>query len=148
MYNKLKEDLAEAKLAKDKPAASDLIGVIDAVDKKVFAEKKKAGDDFIIQDAVVLAVLKNQLKNTTAAYKKALDLAGPSPATDTLQDTMTILQYHLPPAVEGDELRLIIQGLGAKSIGQAMGMLKEQSSDLGYDYDGREASVLAKEIFV
>ena len=148
MYNKVKVGLGEAKLAKDKAAVSDLIGVIDAVDKKVFAEKKAAGDEFIIEDAIVTAVLKNQLKNITAAYDKAFNLVGVSQATNDMKDTMTLLAFYLPPRVEGDDLRFILQGLGASNMGQAMGMLKKQAADKGYDYDGREASTIAKEIFV
>lgn len=148
IYNILKEHLAEAKAAKNKPAISDIIGVIDAVDKKVFAEKKKAGEGYIIEDAVVIAVIKNQIKNVRKDYDKAVSLVGANDQTDLMQDVMERLGVFLPDAVEGDDLRMIIQGLGASNMGQAMGMLKKQSLEVGFDYDGKEASVLAKEIFV
>lgn len=150
MYKVLKEHLAEAKAAVNKPVVSDLIGVIDAVDKKIFAEKKKFGEGFIIQDSIVTAVIKNQVKNINSAYEKAVGLTptGVSPATDVMLSTITLLKSFLPPAVEGDELRMIIQGLGASNMGQAMSLLKKQSADQGYDYDGREASTIAKGIFV
>lgn len=148
IYNLLKEHLTEAKSAGNKPAVSDIIGVIDAVDKKVFAEKKKAGEDFIIEDALVIAVIKNQIKNVRKDYDKAVSIVGANEQTDLMQDVMDRLSFFLPEAVEGDELRMLIQGLGATNMGQAMGMLKKQSLELGFDYDGREASVLTKEIFV
>ena len=149
IYSELKEGLLLAKQEGDKAAVSDLIGAIDSIDKAVFADKKKAGEgEFIIQDAVAVAVLKNQIKNTMLSYDKALSLVGVTEQTDALRATADLLKHYLPPAVEGDDLRLIIQGLGAKNMGQAMGMLKAQSADQGFSYDGGEASSIAKGIFV
>ena len=148
LYQELKEQLANAKQANDRAAVADIIGVIDAVDKKVFAEKKRVGSDFIIQDSVVLAVLKNQIKNTKAAYEQGLSLVGVTTDTEYLASTVELLTHFLPPAVEGDDLRMVIQGLGATNMGHAMGLLKAQSIEQGYDYDGKEASIIAKEIFV
>ncbi len=131
-----------------KEATKDLIGVIDAVDKSVFETKKKAGEGFIIEDTIVVGVLKNQIKNINLSIGKALEVSGASDATDSMNDTVVFLKSFLPPAVEGDALRLIIQGLGAKSLGQAMGMLKKQSIEQGFDYEGTEAATISKEIFL
>lgn len=148
MYSKLRTGLVAAKEAKDKAAIGDLICAIDAVDKKVFAERKKAGDDFIVEDSVVTAVLKNQIKNVRKDLDKALGLVGVTDATESMQATVDLLSFYLPEPITGDELRLAIQSLGAKNMGQAMGMLKKQAADQGFDYDGQEAAGIAKEIFV
>ena len=151
MYNTLKEHLTEAKASKNRAASTDIIGAIDAVDKKVFKERKvfeKTGGIFVIPDAVVTAVLKNQVKNTSASQKEAIALVGSTPATDAMSTTIELLKSFLPDAVIGDDLRMIIQGLGAENLGQAMGMLKKLSVSQGFDYDGREASLIAKEIFL
>ena len=151
MYSTLKEHLAEAKASKNRAASTDIIGVIDAVDKKVFKERKifeKTGDTFVVPDAIVTAVLKNQIKNTKAARKEAITLVGQNAATDAMQYTVDILSGFLPDAVEGDDLRMLVQGLEAISMSQCMGLLKKLSVTQGFDYDGREASLIAKEIFV
>ena len=148
LYNSLKENLMLAKKDKHKQATSDLIGVIDAVDKVVFAERKKAGEDFLVKDSVVMSVVKNQLKNINIAYEKTMNVVGAGEATDSMLFTINLLKSYLPPAIIEDELRNVIQGLGAKNIGQAMGLLKKNSEELGYDYDGAEASTIAKELFV
>lgn len=148
MYNRLKESLALAKKLGDKSAIVDFIGVIAAVDAKVFSERKKVGDGFIIEDAVVVAVLKNQIKNTKLSYDKAVKLVGHTGATDSMKNTIDLLSSMLPPKVVGDDLRLVIQSLEAKDMGSAMRMLKAQATEKGYDYDGKEASTIAKEIFV
>lgn len=147
IYKELKDALVEAKREGAKQAVSDIIGAIDAVDKKVFDQRKKAGEDFIIKDEDVVAVLKNQIKNTKASLEKVQEV-GTAENIQYLRNTVSILSSFLPPAVEGDELRLLVQGLGAKSVGQAMGLLKKESMLKGFDYDGKEASNIAKEIFV
>ena len=62
--------------------------------------------------------------------------------------TINTLSEFLPTPVSGDELRLIIQGLGASNMGQAMSALKKLSAEQGFDYDGREASTLVRNILV
>lgn len=148
MYVKLLSDLKGFKLSRDKARTADLIGVIDAVDKKVFAERKKQGDSFKVQDSVVIGIIKNQIKNLSIAHDKAIQTSGPVDAVNQMSDTINFLKSYLPPSVEGDELRIIIQDLGVTNIGQAMGALKKLSVVSGFDYDGAEAAAIAKEIFI
>lgn len=148
IYQTLKMRLMDAKRSRLKSEVQDIIGIIDAVDKAVFADKKAAGEDFVVQDHVVIAVIKNQIKNISASLDRILPVTGHTDDTATLVATIEILGSFLPAAVEGDALRLMIQELGANSLGQAMGMLKKQSISQCFDYDGAEAAAIAKEIFV
>lgn len=148
LYGTLKANLLQSKKEKLKAQTTDLIGVIDAVDKEVFAERKLKGDDFLVKDDVVIKVIKNQVKNINKDLAHISTLPNSEAAVDQLVGTVTFLSSFLPARVEGDDLRLIIQSLGANNLGQAMGLLKKRSAAELFDYDGAEAAAISKEIFV
>lgn len=153
MYKKLKAEHMEARKAREegKLRASLLGGLIGDVDEKVLASRKKAeaaDTEFVVPDAIVISTIKNQVKNINKGITEALSVVGEVPAVEDMREKVVALSNLLPPAVEGDDLRMLIQSLEASNMGQAMGKLKVRAEELGFNYDGKEAATLAKEIFV
>lgn len=151
MYNNLKSELLEARKARQMDRSALIVGIVDDIDKKVLVARKKAeaaGEEFIVPNAEVVAVLKNQVKNLTKGKQEILEKVGECEAYLDIEEKIAAISAFLPPRVAGDDLRLVIQSLGAANMGQAMKLLKEQATAQGYDYDGKEASVIAKEIFL
>jgi hypothetical protein len=149
MYKKLKTEHLQARKTKNVERSAAIVGVIAEVDSIVMADKKKAeakGETFLIMDSIVTAVIKNQIKNINKSIEDIHKLGSATP--ESMVFTIKTLSEFLPMPVSGDELRLIIQGLGASNIGQAMGALKKLAAEQGFDYDGKEASTLVKNILV
>lgn len=151
MYKNLKKEHLAARKERSLERMALLVGVISDVDDKVIVSRKAAeaaGEEHIIPDSIVLATLKNQIKNLNKGISDTLANVGECSAAELMREKVRSLSVFLPPALEGDELRLLIQDLGASNLGQAMGLLKKMSEVQGFDFDGREASSIAKEIFV
>ena len=151
MYNEIKELLLEARKARHSARSSLLIGLVDDIDKKVLDDRKKSeasDEEFIVPDSEVVSVLKNTIKNLEKSVADIISKVGPCDASEDLTLKANALRVLLPEAVAGDDLRLVIQSLGASNMGQAMKLLKVQSMEVGFDYDGKEASTLAKELFL
>lgn len=149
MYKKLKAEHLQARKTKNAERSAAIVGVIAEVDSIVMADKKKAeakGEAFVIMDQIVTAVIKNQIKNLNKSIEDINKLGSATP--ESMVFTINTLSEFLPMPVSGDELRLIIQGLGASNIGQAMSALKKLAAEQGFDYDGKEASTLVKNILV
>ena len=151
MYKNLKAELLTARKARSMDRAALITGIVDDIDKKVMVARKAAeakGEEFLVPDAEVVATLKNISKNMRKASADIISKVGECEASLDYLDQAATVESFLPPRVEGDDLRLIIQSLNAGNMGQAMGMLKNQSVIQGFDYDGKEASTIAKELFV
>ncbi|CAL9970572.1 hypothetical protein VPHD69_0145 [Vibrio phage D69] len=151
MYKNLKAELLTARKAQAKDRAALITGVVDDIDKKVMVARKAAeakGEEFIVPDAEVVATLKNIAKNMRKASADIVKKVGECEASEDYLTQANVVDSFLPEKVVDDELRLLIQGLGASNMGQAMSMLKKQSLSEGFDYDGAEASKIARELFV
>lgn len=151
MYNNLKLELLKARKARNTDRSALITGIVDDIDKKVLSDRKAAeskGEDFVVPDQIVVATLKNIAKNMKKASADIVSKVGECEASlDYLEQAATV-ETFLPAKVEGDDLRLLIQSLGADNMGKAMGLLKEQAAAQGFDYDGKEASTIAKGIFL
>ena len=151
MYNTLKAEHLAARKARNSARASVIVGVIDDVDKHLLKDRKAAeknGTEYLVRDSEVLAVLKNTIKNMNKTIVDISNSPGMEESVLTYRGMIECLSEFLPPSVSGDDLRMVIQNLGAKTLGQAMGLLKKTSVEHGYDYDGAEAATLAKELFI
>lgn len=149
MYSELKEASLSARKEGAKDWAALIIGVLADVDTRVLKERKaaeKAGEEYIIEDKDVIAVIKSQSKSLRASADQAEAALGPCDQAITLRNKAIAIETFLPEPVDGDELRLLIQSLEPKNIGDAMKKLKESSLENGFDYDGKEASKIAREI--
>lgn len=151
MYSLLKDRLLEARKIKDTFPISILTSLIDDIDKKVFVARKKAeasGSEYSIPDSEVIAVLKNNQKNMLKSQEDIIAKVGECDEALYYAISAKFIEELLPPKVEGDDLRQVITELGAANMGQAMKLLKEASVAGQFDYDGREASLIAKEVFL
>lgn len=149
MYKELKKEHLESRKARNQERSVAIVGVIAEVDKKVLAERKSAesaGEEFVVPDAEVLAVIKNQIKNMLKAIEDVKAIGGEVP--DSMYYTVQTLTEFLPPPVSGDELRLIIQGIEPGNVSSIMKNLKALSLSQGFDYDGKEAMEIIKNITV
>lgn len=153
MYNTLKSEHLAARKAREEGSsrAALLVGVISDIDDVCLSKRKESealGTDFIVPDHIVVAVLKSQIKNIRKAADDIITVRGDCPEATDFIDKANSLSMFLPQAIAGDELRMLIQELGANNLGQAMGLLKKASVSQGFDYDGQEASVIAKELYL
>lgn len=151
MYKNLKNELLTARKARNMDRSALITGIVDDIDKKVMVARKAAeakGEEFIVPDAEVVATLKNIAKNMKKASADIVKKVGECEASLDYLDQAATVESFLPEKVEGDDLRLVIQAFGAANMGQAMGQLKAQAAAQGFDYDGKEASDIAKSIFL
>lgn len=151
MYKNLKAELLTARKERNTDRSALITGIVDDIDKKVMVERKAAealGEEYLVPDTEVVATLKNISKNMRKASAEIVNKVGECKESFDYLDQASTVESFLPAKVDGDDLRLVIQSLGAESLGQAMGKLKAQAASQGFDYDGKEASTIAKSIFL
>lgn len=133
LYNKLREDLTNARKARD----LDKVSLLSTVIGEMAANAVLIDGQKIVDDAAASQVLKKTIKG--------LEELNAIVASEKAQDEAAILKAYLPQQMTEEELKSAItmaRSQGATNLGAIMGWLKTNHSGL---YDGKIASAIAKE---
>lgn len=142
MKKQLQTEMKEAMKAKDKVRLSTIRSLITAIQ---YEEMQRGIDE--LQEEQNLAILKNEAKKRKEAIEY-LEPKGESEDLAAAKEELTIIEGYLPEQFSEDRLKEVLEAFKAEqsdaNMGQAMGYLK---ANFAGKYDGKAASVLAKEIF-
>ena len=137
----LKADLKTAMKAKDKVSLVTIRAIMSAVQ---YEEMQKSKD---IEETQFLAILKNEVKKR----KETIEFLEKETRTEEIAENnaeISIIEKYLPAQLDNDKLKSILvefkENNDGANMGTAMKFLKDSYPG---QYDGKEASGLAKNIF-
>lgn len=141
LLNRIKEDLLQARKAKDQ----NLSSILSTLYSESMMVGKNDGNRETA-DAEVVGKIRAFIKNIDETLKS---LAEDHPNYTVLQDEKTAITKYLPKQLSGEQLKNILSEIAAgheksmKSMGKVMAELKENHAG---EYDGKQASQIVKEI--
>ena len=137
----LKADLKTAMKAKDKVSLVTIRAIMSAVQ---YEEMQKSKD---IEEAQFLAILKNEVKKR----KETIEFLEKEDRTEEIAENnaeIAIIENYLPTQLDNDKLKNILvefkEQNESANMGTAMKFLKDSYPG---QYDGKEASTIAKSVF-
>ena len=139
----LKADLKAAMMAKDN-FKRDTIRFLMAAIKQVEVDERIEMDD-----TGIYKLIQKSLKQRDDAAMQFKD-AGRDDLYDKEMAEADILKVYMPKQLSDDELKVLINGvisdLGASSMKDMGGVMKEVSSQVGSSADGKTVSMLVKDL--
>lgn len=139
LLNQIKADSLAARKAKDGARATLLV--------TLYAEAAKVGKDAGNRESTDDEVLKT-VKKFLKGVEDSLAVLPQGAAREQALFEQAVLQAYLPRMVQGDELKAVVDDIVAalpQRDARAMGaVMKELKARLGSQYDGAQASALAK----
>ena len=139
----LKADLKAAMMAKDN-FKRDTIRFLMAAIKQVEVDERIEMDD-----TGIYKLIQKSLKQRDDAAMQFKD-AGRDDLYDKEIAEADILKVYMPKQLSEDELKVLINGvisdLGASSMKDMGGVMKEVSSQVGSSADGKTVSMLVKDL--
>ena len=142
MKKQLQTEMKEAMKAKEKIRLNTIRSLISAIQ---YEEMQKGVEE--LKEDQYLAILKNEAKKRKEAIEY-LEPNGESEDLTAARQELTIIESYLPEQFSEDRLKEVLEAYKTEqegaNMGQAMGYLKQNFAG---KYDGKAASILAKEIF-
>ena len=142
MKAQLQNDMKEAMKAKAKVKLSTIRALISAIQ---YEEMQKGTE---LKEDQLIAILKNELKKRKESLEY-LTKENRQDEIEIIEEEAKVIEGYLPKQLSAEELKqLLIKFKSANAsanMGQAMSYLKDNFAG---QYDGKDASSLAKEIMV
>lgn len=142
MKEKLQADMKDAMRAKEKVKLNTVRALISAIQ---YEEMQKGTE---LKEEQFLAILKNEVKKR----KESLEYLEKEKRDDevvVVREELQVIESYLPQQLSAEEVRKLLTEFktqnAAANMGQAMSYLKDNFAG---QYDGKDASSLAKEIMV
>ena len=142
MKTQLKDAMKVAMKEKNRLALDTIRTLLSAIQ---YEEMQKGTEE--IPETAILAIIKNEVKKRKEGIEFE-EKAGRSEQVQALQTEIAVLENFLPTQLDGQALERILKEFkdqnSSANMGDAMKMLKDTYPS---QYDGKEASSIAKSIF-
>ena len=132
LFDTIKKDQIQARKSKSQTKVSILTTLIGDLESLAKRENCQITDDLVVRTC------KKFLSNNNETIKVVTD----SSQKDMLAEENTYLEVYVPKQMNEGELRVVLETVRGKSLGEIMKFLKEIYNG---QYDGKMASALAKE---
>ena len=133
LFTALKQDRMKARRTHETLVSNILTVLLGELETNAKRDGTEVTDDMVIKTATKFIKSNNETMQLTES----------SSTTVTLKAENSVLNNYLPKQLTESELRVIITDINASNIGVVM---KELKMNYPGQYDGRMASIIAKEI--